>query len=223
MFTFNGVHASTYGGVVKVPSLKRAKQKTNLIKIDGSDKTLKEKLGYESIVLPCSMNLIPNVNEDNFNLWLSGSGRLILDEDNTKYYNAEIDEEVEVDYIQLGVYRRKATFEFIILDPFRYLITEADVTLVAPGNVTLGGTYFSEPLIKLTGTGLVTVTINGRVFSYNFDTPYVYIDSQSHQAYHSTINKNRKLSGDFPLSHTSNSYGIIDQNSSGFNPYSHAI
>ena len=93
---------------------------------------------------------------------------------------------------------KSATIEFYVADPFRYYLNEPVITLTSDGNVTNVGTYESLPLIKLTGTGYVVVGINGRAFIYNFDTPYVYIDSQSQEAYYGSTLKNRNLSGDFP-------------------------
>ncbi len=197
MFTFKGIHASYYNVVVNLlPPFKKASKKVNIINIEGKDGTIVEELGYEGYVLPCKITLMDMTKLDEVMAWLSGSGALVRDDDDTKKVNVSIYNEVSYQKI-IGV--AEASFEFYVSDPFRYLISESDITLTANGTLTQGGTVFSEPLIKLTGTGLVEVTINGRVFSYNFDTSYVYLDSKLHKAYYLTNKKNRKLSGNFPI------------------------
>lgn len=197
MIKFKGVHASTHSVIVnKLPPFKRATQRINTIKINGRDGVITQKLGYDGYLLPVIITLMDVSKINDVIAWLSGEGQLITDEDTTKYVNACVYNEVSYEKL---VTLKEAKVEFLVKDPFRYLVTESNTTLTSPGNVTNNGTYFSQPLIKLTGSGLVTVSINGRQFTYNFDTPYVYIDSQSQEAYHSTVSKNRKLGGDFPF------------------------
>lgn len=197
MITFKGVQASVHNVVVnKLPPFKRATQRINTIKINGKDGVETQELGYDGYVLPVVITLMDITKINDVIAWLSGEGQLINSDDPTRYVIASVYNEVS--YERLSTLKQ-AKVEFLVKDPFRYLLSESNATLTSAGNVTNSGTYKSLPLIKLTGSGLVTVSINGRVFTYNFDTPYVYIDSQSQEAYHLTVSKNRKLGGEFPF------------------------
>lgn len=197
MITFKGVQASTHNVVVnKLPPFKRATQRINTIKIDGKDGVVTQELGYDGYVLPVVITLMDVSKVNDVIAWLSGEGQLINSDDPTRYVNACVYNEVSYERLTT---LKQAKVEFLVKDPFRYLLSESNTTITSAGNVTNSGTYKSLPLIKLTGSGLVTVSINGRQFTYNFDTPYVYIDSQSQEAYHLNVSKNRKLGGDFPF------------------------
>jgi phage-related protein len=196
MITFKGISANSLGVVVnKLPPFKRATKRTNVIRIDGRDGTIVEELGYDGYVLPIKITLMDVSKVNEVIAWLSGGGVLTTDEDPTRYVTAYIYNEVSYERL---VSLKTATVEFYVSDPFRYLTSESNITLTTNGSVTNDGTAVSLPLLKITGTGTVVVTINGRSFTYVFDSTYVYIDSQSMEAYYLTTLKNRKMSGDFP-------------------------
>ena len=199
MLSFKGVHTSTYGTVLTAPVFIRADRAVNLIKIEGSDRTYREDLGLEPYILKARILLADNADKDAFLAWLSGSGQLILDEDNTKYVTAYIDKQVVLQRLTKGANVKVADVEFLVIDPFRYKLSEANVTLTASGSYTNLGTVYSEPLLKLTGTGTVVLTIGTQSFTYVFDTPYVFVDCKAKDAYHSATYKNRKMTGDFPV------------------------
>ena len=195
-FTFNGITTDSMGIVVNsIQTYVKPQKKAEVIQVEGRDGAEVVEYGYAPYILKAKVTLLNLTLIDNVIAWLNGSGVLIIDEDNQKYRNVRVLSAIDYDYFS---HLKQATIEFYVADPFRYLITEANVTLLVAGNVTNSGTYTSLPLIKLTGTGLVTVTINGRSFTYNFDTPYVYIDSQIQDAYYNGILKNRNFGGDFP-------------------------
>lgn len=199
MLSFKGTHVSTYGTVLTAPVFKRAKKNTNIIQIEGSDKSFREDYGYTGYSLKTKIYLSDNADLDSFIEWLSGSGQLILDEDSNKYVTAYIDEEVEISRVLRGSNSKVADVEFLVLDPFRYVLSEANTTLTSSGTYTNNGTIFSEPLLKLTGSGTVILTIGSQSFTYVFDTPFVYIDCQSKDAYYSNTYKNRRMTGSFPV------------------------
>lgn len=199
MLTFKGVHASTYGTVLTAPVFIRAERSANLIKVEGSDRSYREDLGLAPYILKTKIALKDNANKDAFLSWLSGSGQLILDEDNTKYVTAYCDSQVALQRYMSGANVKVADVEFLVIDPFRYKLSEADVALTASGSYTNLGTVYSEPLLKLTGTGTVVLTIGTQSFTYVFDTPYVFVDCKLKDAYYSATYKNRKMAGDFPV------------------------
>lgn len=199
MLSFKGTHVSTFGTVLTAPIFKRAKKNTSIMQIEGSDKSFREDYGYSSYSIKAKIYLSNNANLDSFIAWLSGSGQLIIDEDPNKYVMAYIDEEVQIERVLKGSNVKVADVEFLVLDPFRYVLSETDTTLTSSGTYTNNGTIFSEPLLKLTGSGTVILTIGTQSFTYVFDTPFVYIDCKSKDAYYSSTYKNRRMTGDFPV------------------------
>lgn len=199
MLTFKGVHASTYGTVLTAPIFKRARMSTSEYKVEGSNITKREELGYELYTVSAKIFLSDNADLDDFVAWLSGSGVLILDEDSSKYMTVYIDEEVQIERLTRGANKKVASVEFKVLDPFRYKLSEANTTLTSAGTYTNLGTIYSEPLLKLTGTGTVVLTIGTQSFTYVFDTPYVYVDCKAKDCYHSNTYKNRQMTGKFPV------------------------
>ncbi len=199
MLTFKGVQASTYGTVLSLPPFKRAEKQVVYHKVEGSDKTEREDLGFRPYDLPCSILLHDNTDLDDFIAWLEGEGQLIRNEDDDKFVYAYIDREVQFDRYSRGVNLKVASFDFTILDPFRYALDEDDTILTVAGTVTNQGTYHSEPIMIIEGSGEVVIDIDGRTFTYDFLTDSeVVIDSQQKEAYFATSLKNRQMTGNFP-------------------------
>ena len=203
MFTFNGYSASDLGLVVnKIAPFYRPRRLSISYVPDGANKAFVEQLGYEPYELTYQVTLLDDSKFELCQRVLNGSGTLIRHDDNNKFLNARIDNQIEWLRFSQGVSLKVAEVTFFIIEPFRYLLVENDVVLAAPGNIENDGTVFSEPLIKMTGTGIVTLTINGFDYTYNFDTPFVYLDSSSREAYASDLDiegtrKTRRLTSEF--------------------------
>ena len=74
-------------------------------------------------------------------------------------------------------------------------VTSATTTGIInnPGNVP------SEPIITLTGTGEITLMINGTIIELSDMDGEIVIDSQLQEAYRGTTSLNNRMSGDFPV------------------------
>ncbi len=77
-------------------------------------------------------------------------------------------------------------------DPRRFLKSgEKVVTFTANGTIQ-NPTYFdAKPLLRVEGTG--TITINNKVITITENQTYVYIDLESLNAYHESTNMNNKV------------------------------
>ena len=62
-----------------------------------------------------------------------------------------------------------------------------------PATIANGGTAESLPLLRISGTGTVNMTLNGVTFEYIFTDGIVYIDCATQEAYYGTTSKNRSL------------------------------
>lgn len=195
--TFKGYNLDDYGVIFeKMPVIKKPKRRAELYYVENKDGYSSNELGFDGYTSECTVVLTEPEHFDFLKMVFDGYGQLIRNDQPTRYQNARILNAVE--YVKIG-YALKASIDFDIEDPFFYLVDEVDEIITAPGTIQNNGTYHSQPLLKLTGTGLVTLSINGRTISYNFDTPYVYVDSKLGKAYYESTIKNKKLVGDFPI------------------------
>lgn len=212
-FTFKGLTATSFGIIVNsMPTFKKAKRKVNKKSVDGRHGTQVEELGYDSYSLPSSITPTDAAYFDSIYAWLDGPGVLICSDDPQKYRMAEVIEEVEYGRIALW---KEATIDFFIADPFRYILNEVDQSItIYPGTIVNAGTYESLPLLKLTGSDAISVTLNGTTFTYTFPNgeTYVYIDCREQTAYYaSSIDyRDGSMSGNYPtLAIGNNTLAII--------------
>jgi phage-related protein len=91
----------------------------------------------------------------------------------------------------------KAAMDTLFTNNYPLRWFDSNGTFLTSNSYTNAGTVSSLPLIKLTGTGTVSLTA-GNTMSVALDTAYVHIDSDSREVYHLTTLKNRVASGDFP-------------------------
>ena len=199
MFKFKGIDATTYGTVTKEPIRKKPEQDTRITKVEGADTSVIEKLGYLPTKIETQMVLFNNTGLDDVYTWLNGGGDLILDEHPERYIVAHCDVSIEPERFSRGVSLRVIDIEFTLLSPYWYKDNETPIVLTVAGNVTNDGNVNSRPVLKITGSGTVTVTVDGRSFTYIFDTPYVIVDSLQQDAYHEGVLKNRRMTGAFPI------------------------
>lgn len=121
--------------------------------------------------------------------WLDGSGQLEIDTGG--YYNARVlTVETLTESIFLGWTRIIATFE---IQPFIY-IASTDLTLTS-GGTTVNSGIESDPYFKITGTGSVTLTVNGVAYVINPIDQYIEIEYP--YAWKGALNKGITISG-FP-------------------------
>jgi phage-related protein len=199
MFEFNGIDATTYGTVTKEPIRKRPEQDTRITKVEGADTSIREATGFRPYVIETQMVLFDTTDLDDIYTWLNGEGDLILDDHPERVIVAYCDASLEPERFSRGVSNRVIDIQFLILSPYWYEDNETPIVLTVAGNVTNEGNFDSRPVLKITGSGTVTVTVDGRSFTYIFDTPFVIVDSLQQDAYHDGVLKNRRMTGDFPI------------------------
>ena len=89
----------------------------------------------------------------------------------------------------------------LTLAPFRYLVSNDEVTLTEAGSVMNGHTRYSKPTFRITGTGDIKLTVNGSDFEVKGLTSgqTVTIDSQRHITYSGNTLLTGKTDGKYPL------------------------
>ena len=121
--------------------------------------------------------------------WLDGAGRIWIDEGG--YYNARVlSVESLTESYNLGWTRLTITFE---IQPFLFL--DSPTIALTSGRTVWNPGLVSDPYFKITGTGSVTITINGESFTVNPVDQFIEIEWPL--AYKSVLNKGKTLSA-FP-------------------------
>lgn len=206
MLTINwkGIDSSTIPGLIicELPPISKPKMRTTITKIDGRDGDIVEELGYESYTKSISIGLARNYDINQVIKYFTGSGDLILSNESDKVYKCRIVD--KIDYEKL--LRFKTAVVKFYTQPFKYKNNEAktilNITSQTSVNVTNAGLEISKPIIKLTGSGTVGISVdNVQVFNYTFpgDEPNVIIDSEQEEAYYDGEFKNRNMAGSFPI------------------------
>lgn len=183
--TWKGITSDSLSVVVNSMPFVSPEERIDMSESEGRDGAEITGLGLRPYIIPCKMTLLPGSDLDTVRAWLTGSSTLLRSDDPLKYQLARISS--KIDWRQ-AYSTREIQVEFIIKDPFRYLLSESDVTkTVFPATYVNAGTLISKPLLKVSGTGTVVFVVNGTTLTYVFDTAYVYIDCDRMSAFYSVL------------------------------------
>lgn len=198
---FKGKSSAEIRGLLisELPPISKPQMRVKETQIDGRDGSTIEELGYSPYDKPVSIGLHGSFNIDEVVKFFSGEGDVIFSNEPDKVYRARI--YAKVDYNRLLRFRTaKVTFR---TQPYKYKAYEEPLVLYATGSGVINeGFEVSKPLITLTGSGTVELSVNGSaVFSYTFPDgeSQVEIDSEKEDAYFGNVLKNRNMNGEFPV------------------------
>lgn len=148
--------------------------------------------------------LIPEINK-----WLSGSGKLDIEDDykyytQDGYYNVSVVEGWEYELYTNHMYQFIVKFK---IEPFYYYNSGNLIkTITSPSRIYNPGTIYSEPYIKINASGNVDLSINSNVISFTNIEEYIEIDSSLMTVYKDTINQGERMQGEFPIFNTDKNY-----------------
>lgn len=140
-------------------------------------------------------------DEEKINLinnWLKGYARLRTGKDIGGYFKAHVISGLEYDkFLQV---KDRFKVDFKINPPFFYLDSgDTPLTLInKPIAFNNYGNIESEPYIKITGNGNITLDINGKVITLTGVSQYIIIDTESEYCYKGLDNVGDKMVGEFP-------------------------
>lgn len=185
--------------ISELPPISKPQMRVKETQIDGRDGSNIEELGYSPYDKSISIGLYGSFNIDEVIKFFSGEGDVIFSNEPDKVYKARI--YAKVDYNRLLRFRT-AEISFRV-QPYKYKAYEEPIALYATGSGVINeGLEVSKPLITLTGSGTVELSVNGSaVFSYIFPDgeSQVEIDSEKEDAYWGNVLKNRNMNGEFPV------------------------
>lgn len=191
-FNFKDINSRNKDIIIEsLPSITRAPKRYISREIDGIDGSKNEFLGYGAYEKIVKIGLKNSHNLDDLSNWLDGKGRLILSNEPSKYYNAEVLEQID---FEKALRFRKAEIKFLV-QPFKHLSSEAitqNLTVLNQGYID------SKPKMTIYGNGIVNLYINGvSVCTLNI-TDYIALDSEELDATRNGILANRNMTGEFP-------------------------
>lgn len=194
MVKWNNVDLSTKGIVVeKTPTISKGKKRIDTYTIDGRNGFLSiDKGTYEPFSVSISCHAKETANFDEIKAFLDGYGTLTFD--NQREYTAIVNNAIPFEKVQMF---KSFMIQFMV-NPIAYDITPSTIDLLYNSTFTLGGTYRTNPVLEITSSGDVEVTINNKSFTLN-DTDGTYIlDCENKVITKNDVNASNIMLGDFP-------------------------
>ncbi|MBU3100659.1 MULTISPECIES: distal tail protein Dit [Clostridium] len=205
-FTFGGKNSYTDYEIVisQRASIPSPLRRVTTLEVPGRNSALRfDENTYEDITITVECSLKDNTSlADKVDLikgWLIGAGEsdLVFDFQPNKKYIAQVVN--AINFVQAY----KIFSKFIIIfncRPFKFAVSNSAITLNTSGSITNIGTVYSEPIIKVYGTGDATLAIGSQVNKLTGISSSIIIDSTIQDCYAvDGSNMNNKMSGDFPV------------------------
>jgi len=201
---FKGVRSTSLGVFVQTfPPATLPEERAKFEPIPGRSGSLTLLEGdavYDDIVLSIDCFVRDLTKLDQIAAWLRGRGALVLGNTPDRYYDARNVNQVEMAKILRG--RQHRSFAAVFrCKPFRYVHpAPAVITKTASGQtITNPGTADAEPLIVVTGSGDVTLTIGAKTVQIAGLASKITIDVAAGLAYNGDVNLTGTLTGDWPM------------------------
>lgn len=196
---YAGVKNTAVGAeMLSMPTRPHPARKGELIDVPGRNGKLFMDDGAYDRVLVSVRLMVPSGEMDAVHGWLTGSGLLRFGDDPSRAYNASVTKEFSVSnrFARLRGQEFSVTFD---CEPFRYVYpSPADVTIsTSGGTITNPGTVFSQPKLKITGSGDFTVVVNGYSIDGRSITGGAIVDCELQETF--TPDETQSLNGSFVM------------------------
>lgn len=183
--TYNGVTNTEVGAeLVDIDIPSRAGQQAETLTIPGRvSPLLRIYPQRDAYSITVTLRILYNEDLSTVYNWLSGSGRLVFSDTPDRYYNVSACAVISSKRIGAANTIREVKIK-LTCSPFAYAIDNDPVELTSsPAQLQTIGTMYSEPIIELTGTGDVTLTVNSVTLDISGISGTVYIDVHTCQVY----------------------------------------
>lgn len=174
MFYFKGIASNTKGIIVsKTPNIPKGSRRVDKISIPGRNGFLTIDEGtYDSFIVSVECHFDKDVaNQEQVFAWLDGSGKFSLN--NEREFDAIIINSIKPEKVTNFFKEFIVQFECQPISKDKTVVTF--ITESNPDTLTIANaTADMYPIIEITGTGDVTVTINNKTFNlYDMDGKYI--------------------------------------------------
>lgn len=196
----DGVSSNTIGVYCDTPSVPpMARQRYTVFQTGAEEDGTTPDNTYEDISY--TVTLYGFFDEDFHNeqlyAYLYGKSRLEFSRHTGFYYKIR---RLEVEAPEATADGNAITYRVTFtLSPFRYYTENSAISVNSGDLVSNAGTYFCRPVITVTGSGNITITVNGREFNLYDVSGTVTIDSERHICYSGNTVIYNKDSGSYPL------------------------
>ena len=196
----NNVNSNTKTGLAisKLPPITKPLMRATKEEIDGRDGDIITQLGYSAYDKEIEIGLYGTFDIDSIISFFNQSGTITFSNESDKYYNFTILD--QIDYESLLKFRT-ATVK-LHCQPFKYEVGETAKTLTSGNNTVKNkGNIYSKPILSITGSGTISVSLNGnQIFSIDLsEEDDIVIDVENLEAYDPDDNSllNRCVTGDY--------------------------
>ena len=187
--------------IQQLPPISKPKMRTQVDEIDGRAGDIVTQLGFSAYDKTVEIGLYSNFDIDDVITYFNGSGKVVFSNEPDKYYNYQILD--QIDYERL-IRFRTAKVKFHV-QPFKYSAVEGVLKFTSFTNdeitVKNNGNYISKPIITITGSGTINLSLNGyQIFVIDMgDNEQIVIDTNLMEAYNPTNQAllNRSVTGNY--------------------------
>lgn len=202
---FNNLSSNTLDlKIENIPTIPSTIIEYETIIVDGGENLTKIK-GFKDIEI--SFNFVYKANEEEFFMKKAVIDNWLLSS-KSKYLNYSMDNQNTYYVKEIKISETKTTTK--IVRRFTVTFTCNGLKYITKGlltrDVTLNGsfldnlgTYESKPILKIHGSGTITVNVNNISFSIKDVIDYVTIDTTIKECYKDNINLGKNMAGDWPV------------------------
>ena len=202
----NGQNSNEITGLLiqSLPPISKPKIRANIEEIDGRDGDIITKLGYSAYNKEITIGLYGNYDVDDVIAYFTNNqyGKVTFSNEPDKYYNYEIVEQIDFERLM----RFKTAKVQMHIQPFKYSNIETtknfNITSQTSINITNTGNYISKPVITITGTGTINLSLNNEqlfVINIGDTSTQIALDINNMNAYNPTNDNymNRSVTGNY--------------------------
>lgn len=199
----NGKSSAEINGLLiqELPPISKPKMRTQIDTIDGRAGDIVTQLGFAAYDKTIEIGLYGDFDLDDVISYFNSSGQVVFSNEPDKYYNYQILDQID---FQRLIRFRTAKVKMHV-QPFKYSSVEGTKTFTSFTNnqITIknNGNYFSKPIITITGTGTINLSLNGeQVLVIDMsNASSIVLDTANMEAYNPTNQAllNRDVTGDY--------------------------
>lgn len=209
-FIFNGISSADFGIIItNTNQLSSPERNIDVVEVDGRNEALvMDKGNYKpfELKLECSIdseNIDINELARNIKRWLQSNfnyNRLILSDDDEYYYEAICTNKLDIEEVIIELGEFQVTFLCKALK--KHINGNNKIILTSPK--TIQNSYMnSNPLIKVIGSGDITININNKKLILKNIEDEIEVDCEIMNCYKSNngeiVLQNHKMYSDFPV------------------------
>lgn len=200
-FIWNGINSLDMGVVMlKAPSIFMPERRVNEIEIAGRNGILHEDTGtFANYTKDAECHVMDREQIDKVCQWLTGAGEVIFSSEPDRVYRAFIKNSIPFNNVLRNMNDFLVQFDCF---PFKYSVNWQDEVLTLTKATTLfnKGSFASEPIMTVYGTGDVVLNVNGKEYTLEGVDSFVTINTEMMEVYKNDENKNSFFtSDDFPV------------------------